>query len=245
MTLRLVQAGYGEERPLVVVYHAGPWSDALLQEAAGPAACIVNDTEAPSQGLYARADQGGIANLDAAVAAAQSAAGQPFRPSPLVLAGFSEGCEGVRAQLLAGYYPDVAICADGIQVPRGYTDADLWVWRDLAARARAGERKFLISHAFFTATRGLPVVETVRAITGLPLPQGGSADDPLVVRDGGLTVLSADTDHASQGHVLLPRMVREAVAGESAQGPGLGLAAAAAGVVVGWCLVDVVRRIVS
>lgn len=103
MALRLVQPGSGAKRPLVIVYHAGTWSDPLITSAAGPDACVVNDTEAPSKGLYASLDAGGIDSLPIAVAAAQELVGEVFQPSPLVVAGFSEGCEGVRSQLLAGH----------------------------------------------------------------------------------------------------------------------------------------------
>ena len=235
--IRLVQAGQGARRPLVVLYHAGPWSDQLVTAAAGPDACVVNDTEEPSHGLYARVDAGGIENLDTVLAQAQGLAGESFTPSPLIVAGFSEGCEGVRAQLLAGHDPDVVICTDGIQVQRSYGDADLQVWRDLVARARAGRSRFLVSHAFFSATKGLPVVETMRLITGLPLPQGGTSESPLTVRDGGLTVLSADTDHTTQGHVLLPAMIYEAVTGSTSS--LVKWIALAAGTLLGWILTEV------
>ncbi len=235
--IRLVQAGRGAQRPLVVLYHAGPWSDPLVTDAAGPDACVVNDTEEPSQGLYSKVDAGGIENLATVVTQAQGLAGEAFTPSPLIVAGFSEGCEGVRSQLLAGYDPDVAICADGIQVQRNHSDADLQVWRDIVARARAGTRRFLVSHAFFSATRGLPVVETMRLITGLSLPQGGTPESPLSVRDGGLTVLSADTDHATQGHVLLPAMIREAVTGTRSS--FVKWIALSAGALLGWILSEV------
>jgi len=92
------------------------------------------------------------------------------------------------------------------------------------------------------ATKGLPVVETMRLITGLPLPQGGTAEAPLVVRDGGLTVFSADTGHPTQGQVLLPLMIREALGGSSSL---LSWALAGAGAVVGWFLVGLARRLTS
>jgi hypothetical protein len=154
------------------------------------------------------------------VAWARATTGEDFNVSTFTLAGFSGGYLGVESHLRAGERPHAVVVADAIQSPRpGSADA-VRAWADAANRARGRQGVFVASHSTQGQTQLLSTGETLRLITGFPLDQAGTIDDPATSADGNLIVLSyAGNDHQAQGYVVLPRMLRLATALLAENGP--------------------------
>ncbi len=191
--MRLVQAGSGDPRDLVVVYHLNASADADVCAAVGPDACIVNDTVPQSDiGVYGSIGPGGIASLEDVAAWAASQVGA-FSIDRIILVGYSAGYLGVRTQLLAGADPAAIVVADGIQTPRPGDAGAVAPWVAYAALARAGDRVFVASHSTQGQTNMLNTTDTLRLITGMPLVDAGN-------------------DHHAQGYVVLPRLLGMAMA---------------------------------
>jgi len=214
--MRLVQAGSGSRRPLVVVYHLNEKADADLIDAVGPTACVVNITVPQAEiGSYA-----GMTSFADVVAWARAATGEDFGVSAYTLAGFSGGYLGVESHLRAGEHPDAVVVADAIQSPRPGSPEAVRGWIEAAQRARNRDAVFLASHSTQGQTQLLSTGETLRLITGFPLDAAGTLDDPATSSDGNLIVLSyAGNDHQAQGYVVLPRMLRLATALLAENGP--------------------------
>jgi len=237
--LKLVQAGQGSPRPLVIVYHAG-LDPQLLTRALGPSACVLTDIESKYDALDLPNTPD---SLPVAIAAAQQLAGESFVASPVVLAAWSAGCQAIRSQLLAGYDPDAVVCADGIH---SSTQPDVATqiapWRAYFDRARSGERIALVSHSSIEPPTFNSVARTLQIITGRSFDQRGDPEAPVVQRDGNLVFYSATGDdppaHIAQARVV-PRMLSDlsslpqTTAGHEG---ALGVAALVAGAAVGYVL---------
>lgn len=204
--MRLVQAGRGPTRNVVLIYHLNESADADVRAAVGPDACILNETVPQADiGLYG--SLGSLPTIAASLGWAQVQTGS-FLPQKLLLAGFSAGYIAVRTQLQAGADPDAVVIADGIQSPRPGSAADVAVWTSYAALAKKSERIFLASHSTQGETSLLSTTETLRLITGFPLDDTGPANAPVVTEAGKLIVLSfSGNDHHAQGYVVLPKML--------------------------------------
>lgn len=235
MPLRIIQPGNGDQRDLVVVYHLDPSAAAIqdrVRQAAGPDACVLNDTGPAFHGYYSRTGAGGIDTLPHVVEWARGHAGA-FTPRRVILVGFSAGGQGVTAILNDGTLPDAAIVVDGWHCALGArADApELRSRRALVDAARRGERVLVASHTQistesvrptpqhpdwhpFTSTRA-----TLELLTGWQLREAGSiapgADAPVRHEDGRLVVRSyAGGDaaaHERQMQLALPRMLAEAL----------------------------------
>lgn len=177
--LRLVAARPSPTAPLAVCYLVGPAVDAALR-AALPSCGIVATGEAPL--APTRAD------LDAALAVA----GAP-RGAPLVLVGYSAGCQPVRAHLLAGVDPLGVVTADGTHAGMPPGAWQIEVWRVLAAEARRGEVCWAASCTQMDYVERIKAGQKGRATStrhvleaalGLELPAG------LELHEGGLHVYS-------------------------------------------------------
>jgi hypothetical protein len=249
--MRLVQAGTGAARDVVLVYHLAPEGDGAVRAAIGPGACILNETvPQASIGAYGTIGPGGLSTVVGAIGWAQGQA-DTFQPRRLMLAGFSAGYIAVRTQLLAGIDPDAVVVADGIQSPRPGSPADVKVWSHYADEATKGERVFVASHSTQGATGLLSTTETLRLVTGFPLDHAGPLDAPVVSRDGKLVVWSfSGNDHHAQGYAVLPRMLALAMdllAAPAADagggmGPGAVVGIVAGALTAGWVGVRVATK---
>jgi len=208
--------------PVVVLYHAGA-SAAVL--AAVPSSWgIVSETYPGFQDHYTHLGADAITPMPDVLAAAGASP-----DAPVVLVGFSEGCQGVRTQLLAGVEPSAVLAVDGIH-------AQTEAWRTLVLRARRGEAKLTVTHSsiepgsYPSTTATAAVLESFRGTDDYPLTS--------VYEDGGLRILGfAGTDaaaHIFQGTVVLPNELARIAEGAlpayrssfSLAGPILGAASA-------------------
>lgn len=117
-------------------------------------------------------------------------------PARVALAGYSAGCQGVRAALLGPVPDPVAVATiDGTHgaLP-ALPPVQLAAWRRLAARARAGDALWLATClADHTYVERLPsgayasTVRVLEAVTGLPLRATCDRPPSGVKRGGGYT----------------------------------------------------------
>lgn len=206
-----IQSAPSDATDLVIVYHAGGGLNF-------PGSVIASEVKPGFKGLYDKLGGDGITPLPDAVSEIADKIGRSgWQPNRIILAGFSEGAQGVRTQLRAGYDVSAAIAADGTHAAANpdYPN-QIKPWKDFADLAKAGDRVMIASHSTiptpYKSTR-----ETLRLITGFPLAEAGTIDDPVVTEEGNLRVYSVDgtqaADHVLQGQVMLPRMISEALSG--------------------------------
>jgi hypothetical protein len=222
--VHVVQAGKGAVRPLVVAYHAGGGlagsvsrGTAILSYTAPGFERHYDHFSADSPNLDTIATDFG-ARLDA----------EAFWP--IVLAGFSEGCQGIRTQLLAGFAPSAILAIDGTHSSLPPLAWQLDVWRgwfercgaqldeppaddceavEAAPIAVVTFSQIQTKHAKnpYTSTR-----DTMEAVTGWALPPGPSSADPAVSCSGNVWLYSfpgADAEtHIDQGTRVLPEALR-------------------------------------
>lgn len=217
MTLRLLNSGRGEERDLVVAYHAGlhdssgrPNDAGRRLIAAAPDAIIITDVRMAGQRQYV--DPHKFAELDAW--ALHAANGLAVRRR--ILTGWSEGCQAIRAALARGEVPDAVVPADGTHTstPPDYA-RQVTPWSDYAAAARRCDGVMVASHTSIVPPGYASTTQTMRLITGWALQDAGPDDAPARRADGCLVVYSyAGRDapaHVYQLHHALPAMVGEAL----------------------------------
>lgn len=227
MALRLVQKPASTEAPFVLVYHSGASDDSLRSAAPGALICV--DTGKPFSGYYGATGPGKIDPLPEAIEkAAELADVVGFTPSQIVLAGWSEGCQGIRTQLKAGHVPDAVVAIDGTHSSKPPAPDHIDPWRAFANKAKAGSVGFLASCSSIDPGSYNSTRETLRLITGFDLERSGPVDDPAVYEEGNCVVWSCDgtaaEDHIAQGRIVLPKMLGLAVTGGfSSGGEGLGV----------------------
>ena len=129
--MQVVQAGRGAVRPLVVAYHV----IANLRPHVSADTAILSYVGKPFSQSYA-AFTGASPDLDAiATRYAAELGAEAFWP--ILLLGFSEGCQGIRTQLRAGFSPSAILAIDGIHSNLPPAPWQLEVWRDWFARCGA------------------------------------------------------------------------------------------------------------
>jgi hypothetical protein len=203
MSLRLVREGI-PGGDVVIVYHSGA-PDASLVSAA-PDATIFVETFPALKGHYA--DPTPISD---AVAAAGGSARR------VILAGWSEGCQGIRAQLRRGEIPAACIAADGIHSTRPANIADhIDPWRAYRDRAIAGEVVLFVSHTaivtpYLSTTETAELLETPGLHPTESIAGGETQSDGLFFLDA-FPGTNADA-HRFQGAVVLPDALRMVIAG--------------------------------
>ncbi len=123
--------------------------------------------------------------------------------SPLDLLGYSAGCHGVRDLLVAGLRPRGVYTFDGTHasMPGRPPTMPIQPWKDLFARARAGECFWLASHVYNTYTEKLPApyystVTVLRDVTGALLPEPPPGKSPIYTRLPGVLLASYDSKEA-------------------------------------------------
>lgn len=213
MTARLISAGSGPRRPLVLLYLVPPVrrpGDPHLDDqirAALPGACVI---------AYSDADGEPLAASEARARAAGWTGG------PLVLCGYSAGClRGIRKRLLDGAEPAAVIAIDGTHASMPPQAWQIDAWARIFQDARAGRRLFVATHSYQTYTERLPpaerfmsTVSVLRQVTGWPLAQGGGHPLGAHRSDGDAHVhsyASAEIDataHSDQLTRVLPEMLR-------------------------------------
>lgn len=213
MTLRLVQAGRGERRTVIVIYYLTAELDRRVREAVGPDPIIVNDTRPQARTAeYRGVGAGGILPLAQAVERARELSGA-LATGDVVVVGFSAGCQAVRSLLLhaGGRRPDAVVTIDGTHAATPPADWQIDVWRKLAAEARRGELPWVATH---TCIRP-PTFESTRCVlelaTGWELPDGAEGRR----FEGGLAVWSYPgrdaAAHVEQARDVLPAAIAEAL----------------------------------
>jgi hypothetical protein len=214
--VRLVQAGNGAARDVVLVYHLASAVDAAVRAAAGPAAVIGNQTFAGDETI------GKLLRVSDAVSDLQAQAG-PFDVRRVVLVGFSRGCQGVRANL--GPLVSMAVAVDGIHAPKANPGPALAPWQTFGEFARQGAARLIVTHTAIEPGKYLSTTETADRLwpeakaAAEPAPGGGKR-----WRSGGLEVWSypgSDTAaHIYQGQHVLPAALAELLGGSSSSPPG-------------------------
>lgn len=191
----------GPAAPLVVEYHACelPRPDAE--------ASIVCDGQPPGGGHYRHfREPGGALGII-------RSSDWPEH-SRLVLAGFSEGCQGVRTQLADGAVPDAVLAIDGIHADNDMPPWQVDPWADLLARAKRGDTLFVHTSTLvptfgqYKSTRDM-----VRVLWGGDIEQKTSPAElggvTCEVYREGLALLylfpgGSAASHIEQGRVVLP-----------------------------------------
>ena len=224
MATRIVQAGKGAVRDVVVLYHLTAELDGVVRGALGPAVTLINVTEPPGALKYMTVAAGSLQPLSAVLEAARQKLGLDITWGRVALVGYSEGCQALRAQLLAGATPDAIVAVDGTHGDWPHrADWQVKPYRDyfLGAQASQANRLFVASHSGLTYVEQLrptvanprlrPYASTKRVleeVTGWRLDP--TADEPTVRREGRAVVYSyVSHDHAAQARRVLPRLLAE------------------------------------
>lgn len=172
----LGEKGSGARRDLVVIAHGGV-TEAI--RAAAPGAAVVGVTFPPMKGHYAGIGPDKLPPLGELVRGALQQAGAA-ELGRLVLVGFSEGCQAVRAWLAAGEVPSAAIAIDGIHGTKPAPSVgQVAPWRAFFSRSRAGERFGAVTATRIPTVTYLPTASMLPIVTGFPpaplLDKGGGS----------------------------------------------------------------------
>ncbi len=169
MALRLVSAGRGEVRDLVVVYYLGAYSDRKLRDACPPNTVIVNDTRKPTARYTRMRPNEGI---DPLVSVREWAIRQSgaLGIDRTILLGFSAGCQALRTQLLAGEAPDAVVAVDGTHSGTQAAGWQIDPWRDYLDLALGDKAVFVASHTQIVPPGYASTRKTLERVTGWVLP---------------------------------------------------------------------------
>lgn len=225
MAIRLVQKPDSTEAPFVLVYHSGASDDSLRRAAPGALICV--DTGKGFSGYYGAIGPGKIDDLPVAIEKGAELAGVVgFNPTQVILAGWSEGCQGIRTQLKAGRMPDAVVAIDGTHSSKVPAPDHIDPWKDIISRAKRGAGAFLASCSSIEPGSYNSTRTTLRLLTGFDLERSGPVDDPAVYEEGNCVVWSCDgntaQDHINQGQIVLPKMLAMAVTGGFSSGASWG-----------------------
>ncbi len=188
---------------------------------------IVNITELPFRSNYRAVGQGQtarLAPLDEVIAWAKVKSGGDIHPFAIALLGFSEGCQAVRAHLVAGEQPAAVVLVDGTHasLPKPDEDFEIEHYRVLFERARLGvPQAFIASHSDIRTDLipqdqhpYMPTKAVLERITGWDLQ--GKPKDPVITREGNAVVYSCSggtaSDHVYEAREVLPRLLRDELA---------------------------------
>jgi hypothetical protein len=205
--VKLIQPGRGESRRLVVVYHHDPAADSIqrLVCAAAGDAIVVNETLGAFQNNYSS-----VRPMAAIVDWAKKAS-NALHVSQVIVVGFSEGCQAVRAHLLNGDNPDACLAVDGTHSSAPPVEkTQLAPWRKYIDRAKRGERVFIGSHSAIVPPTYPSTRATLERVTGWTL---GTVEARK--QEGRCVILSSPGTtkeaHWRQARKVLPRMLAEAM----------------------------------
>lgn len=236
--LRLVQRAADPAAPLLVAYLVGSQCDADMR-AALPGCGIVASSES------------GVATTGATLAQARILAGCGDA-APLVLLGYSAGCQGVRRHLLDGVEAAAVVAIDGTHASWPPAPWQIDAWKRVADRARMGSSLFVgtCTQQLYTERLG-PGKAFASTRTVLQRATGAALNAGNELHDGGLHVIayaSADIDaaaHIRQQREVMPEMLRTYVAPWFARAPGLAPLLARIGSYWAGLVSDVVGRVIE
>ncbi len=205
--MKLIQSGRGESRRLVLVYHLDPAAASIqrLICAAAGEAIVANETLAAFRQQYAS-----VRPLSAIVDWAKKQSGA-LHVSQVVLVGYSEGAQALRAHALAGDKPDAMVAIDGTHASIPPVEkTQLAPWRRYIDAAKAGECVFVASHSGIVPPNYLSTRKTLELVTGWALGTTGTKTE------GRCTVHSfpgaTAEAHREQARDVLPRLLAQAMA---------------------------------
>lgn len=192
----------GPDAPLVVEYHACELPSPQV------GVSIVCDGHAPFKQNYTRFRGEGPDGIIPVEELGEHGA--------LILAGFSEGCQGVRTQLNAGVLPSAVLAIDGIHASDPPEAWQIAPWRQTLERARAGECFFLHTTTEIPTFGYLSTRQMARLLWGddvesraEPYELGGVPC--MMVQDGAAMLCLFDGQsagsHVEQGRVILPAAI--------------------------------------
>ncbi len=218
---RLVAAGSGDRRPVLWCFHVGGQMDAALV-AALPGCAILNYTFNPAPGsaasgkYKARSQGGGLPSSwgELQQTAAHLVAGVEL--GPVVLAGWSEGCQGARCYLQMGARPAGIVATDGIHASQPPAASQIDPWRAYADLARAGAARCSITATHIVTSGYLSTTQTLPLVTGFSAGDWQPAQGYQVAQAGELHAEHwPGTDaaaHVQQQREVLPRLLASMVA---------------------------------
>ena len=225
MPSAVVQQGQGARRPLVIAYHLA----AEYLRGMHPTAAIWQFWGTPFAKQYSRAGDGVVRPLAELVERARR---EGFEPDPIVLMGWSEGCQAVRAHIWEGSDARKliggAVCLDGIHASTGFPEAQLEPWQWAHDQALADRLAFTWTTSEI-ATHGY---ESTRAVAQKVL-------GPIVngIHDEGFFRLIATPGKGAAEHIKHATMAKSegarAIELASKRSSGGGLLGAIVGGVVG------------
>ena len=225
MAKRLVQEGADVDgkRPLVVIFHAASEVDARVRLATGPTACIVNYTTTPMKQMYSEVGKNGLPDYRDIVNEFGPKVGTA-RFWPVVLVGFSEGCQAVRAMILHDMQIkstgiDGVVAIDGVHsqkpIPAQYSDGwarQIGSWQRWLGFGQWGEdkaRASVFTHSEIVPPTYSSVRATLETVFSMEFGKGSGPDAPAVHRQGNVEVWSfPGNDAAAHGRQLMRQMPR-------------------------------------
>ena len=244
--LRLVQNGATSTRPLIVIYHCDMSMDDRIRTACGSYPTIVNYSATPMKKNYQRVGLNGLQSLrDVYDSILPEVGAVAF--SPVIVAGFSEGCQGVRAHLYEamthqGLEPDATVCIDGVHTtkppptqPDGYKEGDgsafdvgIQPWNFwLGNRLKWGDdatRSAIFTHSEINPGTYSSVRATLELIFNLKFGKGLNPTTPALHKQGSIEVWSfPGTDaeaHKHQLRYVMPHALNEALVQQGELQPG-------------------------
>lgn len=163
------QKGSGSFRDLIVIAHGGV-TETIRQVA--PEAAIVGIGFPALKGHYVLKGQGaGMLPPLVEIVRAAIPASEGCQLRRLVLCGFSEGCQAVRAWLAAGEVPSAVLVIDGAHGSKPTpSEAQVIPWRQFFARAINAGRYAAITATRIPTTTYLPTATMLPILTGFPPP---------------------------------------------------------------------------
>lgn len=142
MTLRVVAKGSGERRPLLLSFLVGSHMDAKLVAAMPPGSCVISDDSSNGTEKWRQI--------------LQKASAVCGPPGPVVLAGFSAGCQRVRELWRMGARPEAILLIDGTHASKPPEAWQLDSWRAILDSGKACERLVVATHTCQTYVENLP-----------------------------------------------------------------------------------------
>lgn len=210
MSFRVVQAGSGATRDLVICYYVGNYADDQVRRAAPAHACIINDTKTPTR-RYTRIDSRGIDGILPMKQAIEWALGRcDFDAVRYVLiGGYSAGGQAVRTQVMSGAAPNAIFIADGNHCSAPPVPWQLKAMQAFCDAAASEEKVAVFSHTqieppTYTGTR-----RTLELLTGFELDESGPLEEPVETGEGNLEVWSFEGANAEAHRQQAQRVFSE------------------------------------
>jgi hypothetical protein len=216
----ILRRGKGSLRPLVVSYFAGSRE---LIDAVSDHTCVVGIGDS-SPGFFRSASTKNPLLNDLIEDLLPRVGAEAF--FPIVLMGFSAGCQAVRMQLIAEQFPTATLTVDGVHSSLPPQSWQIDVWRRWFEKCGADVPTTAPNEASGSDGRPVAIVTltqivpptftgtraTMEAVTGWDLPPG-TKTDPGRSQSGNLIIYSYPGGqaeaHLDQARRVLPAKLRE------------------------------------